>query len=236
LIGKGIGVGLAKFAGVLTGGFAGGFFGGSANALSHGASFGSAMATGALIGGISAGTAAVLYGTAQGINKVVRVIKNGQALQNSSGVKTPVGQQGKGSAARSLNTNKSEVVSKGQAGINSDPDVIVIRKKASDFGPSHAEKIATGGEEVYRMSGGDSYPDGQFWGPKNPATPGYANEVGLPPQNTGTEILKGGLKPGAHYSVGQAQSSGSNAGGGTEYGIYGPKDDIILDWFHMPDD
>jgi len=114
-VGSGVGSAFGSFWGTLAGAGSYGLVGGFGNAAYRGASFGQALLSGAFTAGIAAATAGVLYGGAKVVGKVANFIKNAKAQGKVAGVKTPIGQQGQGSATSSLNPNKGEVASGSQA-------------------------------------------------------------------------------------------------------------------------
>jgi RHS repeat-associated protein len=210
--------------------------GGAGNALS-GASFGQGAMWGAVTGLVGTGIGISPIG--QGIGKAIGNTGVGRALNSANNwvgksINEFLKEAHGGSATAALSTNKSETVSNGQAlsGKKATIDVRITSVEGT-------EKVAQGGETVYRQWGGEASPNGQSWSPENPAIPGYENRMGIPTQpgaNTGQYISKGTLNPGAVYTSGQAPGIGTNTGGGTEYGIQNPQKDVKLDWIHMPDD
>ena len=93
--------------------------------------------------------------------------------------------------------------------------------------------------DVYRRGtfSGGSYIKGDKWAPKNPATiPDYAKKYGLPAENSGSPdwIIKGRVH--GSYVSGPTPASHNaprNTGGAIEI-IPNNPDDVVLDWFHMP--
>ena len=238
--GGAIGGVLGSFWGSLAAGAAGGLIGGFGNASYGGASFGQALAFGFVSAGVGAATGVALYGAGKAIGAIEKVAAT---RGKAAGVKTPVGEQGKGSATSSLNANKGESASNSQALSSRGSNTRVgfeVRDSNGNILYQDAEiKVAAGGEEVYRQWGGEAGPNGKSWSPENPVTPGYENRMGIPTQpgaNTGEFISKGTFKPGAGYYQQPASGIGTNTGGGTEYGVPNPQEDIRLDWVHMPDD
>jgi hypothetical protein len=220
-------------AGAAAGGAAGGFTAGFGSGLSSGASFGESLAFGGLSALVGAGTSAALAGATYGTAKVVSAIRQANAQARASGVKTPVGQQGKGSTTSSLNANKGDSASRSQAlssrgsevGNSDQIDRIVIRKSDA---------------EAYRQGVfGESNIKGGQWAPENPvSTPDYAQKYGLPAENSGKPdwVVKGRIV--GEYGQGPAPASNNNpanTGGATEIRPNNP-DDVQLEWFHMPDD
>lgn len=83
-----------------------------------------------------------------------------------------------------------------------------------------------------------NYVKGRQWATDNPlTTPDYAKRYGLPTENTGNPDWVVGGRTTGPYSTRPAPASHNNplnTGGATEVLPQNPND-VILDWFHMPD-
>lgn len=214
--------------GAVAGGFAGGFVNSFGHGLSAGLDFGSALASAGRTAAITALISAATYGVSYGVTKAYQAIKTANAQARAAGVKTTVGQQGKGSATSSLNANKGETASGTQAlssrGTQSDPDVIRVIKSRSEV--SGVEK----GAKVYRIWGDDSGPHGKSWTTVDPnAVSNYRGEAGLPPQNTGRFVSEGRLIDTTGVTVKPADSIYGNPGGLEEVVIPDPKNQVQLE-------
>lgn len=214
--GIGIGVAAGATAGAVGSSISGAF---SWGAVGLGAAYGGALGG---FGNSSAGRA-----LGRGIGKGIGKLPFGQHIQNFGrslgNTMSQLYQEARGTSG----SVKASLAVRGGGGETSDPMRIRVIKKAN------------GGESVYRQWGGEAGPNGRSWSPENPVTPGYENRMGIPTQpgaNTGEFISKGTFKPGAVYYQQPASGIGTNTGGGTEYGVPNPQEDIKLDWVHMPDD
>jgi hypothetical protein len=119
--------------------------------------------------------------------------------------------------------------------------------KAGRWRDSATGRFAKNPKTVYRqgtfpdksVGWGGNYVKGKQWASDNPlSTPGYAKKYGLPAENTGKPdwIVKG--KTTGDYTTRPAPASHNNptnTGGGTEV-IPKKSNEVMLDWFHMPDD
>ena len=94
-------------------------------------------------------------------------------------------------------------------------------------GEFHPAKTAKGGEPVFRMYGGKSPQKGESWTPLDPReVDNPADFFGLPPENTKGSLIAGRLRPGAKYVELPASPIGQNQGGGTEYLLDNPSQDV----------
>jgi RHS repeat-associated protein len=228
IVGKGLGAFWGNLAGAAAGGLTGGFAGSFGNALYGGTNFGDALGFAGQTALLTAGISTVTAGATYGISKVVGAIRQANAQARAAGVKTPVGQQGQGSAAGSLNTNKGEAASGTQAlssrGTQSEPDVIHIRKPAAELEPIKA------GEKVYRVWGDGAGAEGRSWTNVNPETvPNFRAGAGLPPQNTGRFVTEGRLIDTTGVITKPAESIYGNPGGLQEVVIPDPKNQVQIE-------
>jgi hypothetical protein len=213
----------------MAGSFVGGFVGGTGNSLYSGAGFGQALAFGFVSGAFAAATSAVIYGGVKIAGKAIESAQNAsRARAVASGVKTPIGQQGQGSAASSLNTNKGKSAIRSQAlslrSSDSEAEVIHVIKPRAEMQP-----IKTG-DKVYRVWGDGAGPDGRSWTNINPeSVPNFRAEAGLPPQNTGRFVTEGRLKDTTGVVTKPAESLYGNPGGLQEVFIPDPKNQVQIE-------
>ena len=71
-----------------------------------------------------------------------------------------------------------------------------------------------------------------YWSLKNPLTPGYAGQMGMPGV-TPDFIMGGTPRPGTSVITNEAAGLGANAGGGIQV-VTGPGG-VQTDFFYMPD-
>ena len=85
------------------------------------------------------------------------------------------------------------------------------------------------GQDVYRVWGGESGPYGHSWTPTDPASvPAPRNSLGLPDANTGTQLTKGTLTDTTGVTTRPAKPLDGNAGGGPEYLVPDPKNQVQI--------
>lgn len=98
------------------------------------------------------------------------------------------------------------------------------------------QQSVAAGQPIYR--GGNfpksAGPEGQYWSPQNPLTPGYANSVGA--ANMGMRppdfILGGRIRPGGNFITRPAPPFGGNIGGALE--VVPESGCVQIDFFCMP--
>jgi hypothetical protein len=79
--------------------------------------------------------------------------------------------------------------------------------------------------------------DSQFWSTESPLSPGYAESLGIPPENSNFDfVMSGTLKPGTPFVTRPAPPSPGNGlnGGGTPEVVVS-KGGVDIDSFSMPD-
>jgi hypothetical protein len=195
----------------MAGGIGGGAVAGGVGAELSGGSFGQGAAQGAAYGGVGA---FVGYGA----SRATAPRTNSQK------------------AAQQLNIDEKPGPSRGQN--------VKVYKVNPETGQRTLDGVSTpdgyykvsyakGGEVVYRKFGGEADLFGNSWSPENAMNANFDSRMGLPTGNSGEFVARGTLKPGAIYFQRPALSSGSNMGGGTEYGLVNPEADVQVDWVHQ---
>ena len=108
--------------------------------------------------------------------------------------------------------------------------------QATTPGAIALRQSVAGGQLIYR---GGNFPnslgpEGQYWSPQNPLTPGYADSIGAAnlSANPPNFILGGRISPGANFVTRPAPPFGGNAGGALE--VVPQSGGVSIDFFHMP--
>jgi len=236
--GTGIGVGglvggaLGSFWGVVgggvSGGLAGSFIGATGGALASGGDIRDAVGAWASSALLIAGTSAVLSAGAYGISKAVNTIGGAKAIQNATGSKTPVGQQGKGSKTSSLNVDKGGSASRSQALSNKGRiSVDIVDAQGNILNP---DPVVGKGTKLYRVWGDGAPADGRSWTNVDPGkVTNFRAEAGLPPQNSGRFVSEGTLIDTTGVAVKTADSIYGNPGGLSEVVVPDPNAQIQLE-------
>ncbi|MBP7216463.1 MAG: RHS repeat-associated core domain-containing protein, partial [Candidatus Omnitrophica bacterium] len=226
----------AGFGGAISGAFTSALTGTLGHGLSAGLNFGKALSFAGQAAAINAAMAAVTHTVSYGATQGLQALKASRVQTAATGGKTPVGQQGQGSTANSLNVNQGEAASNTQAissrGTKDSIDLGVIKVTPLKEGQT-VYRQGTFADESTGWEG--NLVKGKQWAIDNPAsTPNFAQKYGLPAENSGNPDWIAGGKVVGEYGLRPAPASHNNPanpGGRTEVN----SNDVQLDWFHMRD-